>query len=77
MGFLPVGHTHEDIDRIFCCVSRGIANKTILTIPGMVVIQCMNKFHVYLILYYMHSTHDFHKEDLHSHSRGAGANSHL
>ena len=22
MGFLPVGHTHEDIDQLFSCVSR-------------------------------------------------------
>lgn len=34
MGFLPVGHTHEDIDQLFSCVSRYLQRHSVLTIPG-------------------------------------------
>lgn len=33
-GFLPVGHTHEDIDQRFSCVSRLLNHRNVLTIPG-------------------------------------------
>lgn len=34
MGFLPVGHTHEDIDQLFSCVSRKLKHSNALTITG-------------------------------------------
>lgn len=34
MGFLPVGHTHEDIDQLFSCISRQLKHRSALTIPG-------------------------------------------
>ena len=33
-GFLPVGHTHEDIDQLFSCISRKLKHSNVLTIPG-------------------------------------------
>ena len=44
MGFLPVGHTHEDIDQLFSCVSRHLKHRNALTIPGYyptIVYACM------------------------------------
>ncbi len=35
LGFLMVGHTHEDIDQTFSCVSRYLKKHDALTIPGM------------------------------------------
>ncbi len=35
LGFLPVGHTHEDIDQLFSCVSRHLKHRNALTIPGL------------------------------------------
>ena len=34
IGFLPVGHTHEDIDQLFSCISRKLKHSNALTIPG-------------------------------------------
>ena len=34
IGFLPVGHTHEDIDQLFSRVSRLLKHRNALTIPG-------------------------------------------
>ncbi len=34
IGFLPVGHTHEDIDQLFSCISRRLKHTNVLTIPG-------------------------------------------
>lgn len=34
LGFLMVGHTHEDIDQSFSCVSRYLRKHNALTIPG-------------------------------------------
>lgn len=33
-GFLPVGHTHEDIDQLFSCVSRRLKHRNALTVQG-------------------------------------------
>ena len=35
LGFLPVGHTHEDIDQLFSCISRRLKHKSAVTIPGI------------------------------------------
>lgn len=37
LGFLPVGHTHEDIDQRFSCISRKLNHRNALTIPGMML----------------------------------------
>ena len=37
-GFLPVGHTHEDIDQLFSCISRQLKHRNALTVPGMYII---------------------------------------
>ena len=34
LGCLPVGHTHEDIDQTFSCISRHLKHRNALTIPG-------------------------------------------
>ncbi len=34
LGFLPVGHTHEDIDQRFSCISRQLSRRNALSIPG-------------------------------------------
>ena len=49
MGFLPVGHTHEDIDQLFSCVSRYLQRHSVLTIPGyrhdaFIQVQCICMF---------------------------------
>ena len=43
MSFLPVGHTHEDIDQLFSCISRKLKHSNAYTIPGMVGVKyaCM------------------------------------
>ena len=33
-GFLPVGHTHEDVDQLFSCISRQLKHTNALTIQG-------------------------------------------
>lgn len=38
LGFLPVGHTHEDIDQRFSCVSRQLSRRNALTIPGAIIV---------------------------------------
>ena len=30
ISFLPVGHTHEDVDQMFSCFSRGLKNQSVL-----------------------------------------------
>jgi hypothetical protein len=35
-GFLPVGHTHEDVDQSFSCISRRLKHRNALTIQGEV-----------------------------------------
>ena len=37
IGFLPVGHTHEDIDQLFSCISRHLHHKNAITIPGKLI----------------------------------------
>ena len=37
IGFLPVGHTHEDIDQLFSCISRRLKHRNAMTIPGKVI----------------------------------------
>lgn len=39
MGFLPVGHTHEDIDQVVSCISRYLQRHSVLTIPGKINVQ--------------------------------------
>ena len=34
-----MGHTHEDVDKIFSCISRAISKRTILTIPGEILMS--------------------------------------
>ena len=34
ISFLPVGHTHEDIDQLFSCISRCLKHTNIITLPG-------------------------------------------
>lgn len=36
IGFLPVGHTHEDIDQLFSCISRRLKHRNALTISDLV-----------------------------------------
>ena len=36
MGFLMVGHTHEDIDQTFSCLSRHLQKCDALTMRGKV-----------------------------------------
>lgn len=38
MGFLMVGHTHEDIDQSFSCLSRLLRKVDSLTITGTTVL---------------------------------------
>lgn len=35
LGFLMVGHTHEDIDQHFSCLSRYLRKHSALTLEGM------------------------------------------
>lgn len=37
-GFLPVGHTHEDIDQLFSCISRRLKHRSALTVEGKIVL---------------------------------------
>ena len=39
MGFLMVGHTHEDIDQGFSCLSRHLRKNDALTMNGMCVLH--------------------------------------
>ena len=36
MGFLMVGHTHEDIDQVFSVISRELKSRYVLTMPDMI-----------------------------------------
>ena len=42
IGFLPVGHTHEDIDQLFSCVSRHLKRRNALTVPGKCPETCVD-----------------------------------
>lgn len=44
LGFLMVGHTHEDIDQSFSCLSRYLRKHDALTMPGMQPTLCLHKF---------------------------------
>lgn len=45
MGFLMVGHTHEDIDQSFSCLSRLLRKVDSLTVTGIESIMFFNKGH--------------------------------
>ena len=53
MGFLPVGHTHEDIDQLFSCISRQLKHRNALTIPGNYSkwLQCTCVDHCFVLFF--------------------------
>ena len=36
VGFLMVGHTHEDIDQFFSCIARYLEDHKVLTVEGLI-----------------------------------------
>ena len=51
MGFLMVGHTHEDIDQSFSCLSRLLGKVDALTVEGTKFLN--PKFNRHALLYYI------------------------
>lgn len=64
MGFLPVGHTHEDIDQVFSCVSRHLKHRNALTIPGIVLDLASARFAFFLLDVHVHVPCSCHSKEL-------------
>ena len=44
MSFLPVGHTHEDVDQMFSVFAKALRNTDVMT-PGELNDICSRSFH--------------------------------